>query len=181
MGAGTVDCDKLGHRTYEINTNAYKKIVEQFGSDILNRETLEIDRKKLGEKVFQKPDELKQLTDIVWPEIRKLLNLEIEKLFREGKRIIVVEAALLLDANWDSGMNEVWVCFVPDDEAITRSVKRDNSNLEKVKSILNSQMSNVDRLKRANVVFSSLWEREYTIKQVNKAWKLLQERINEKL
>lgn len=78
-------------------------------------------------------------------------------------------------------MNEVWVCFVPDEEAIERSMKRDKADLEKVKSILNSQMSNRKRLERANVVFSSLWEREYTIKQVNKAWTLLNQRINAQL
>lgn len=118
LGAGTIDCDKLGHRTYEINTDAYKKIIEIFGEDVLDETTKNIDRKKLGEKVFKQPNELKKLTDIVWPEIRKLLNKEIENLFQQGKKIIIVEAALLLDANWNTGMNEVWVCFVPDEEVM---------------------------------------------------------------
>lgn len=68
--------------------------------------------------MFKQPNELKKLTDIVWPEIRKLLNKEIENLFQQGKKIIIVEAALLLDANWNTGMNEVWVCFVPDEEVM---------------------------------------------------------------
>ena len=90
----------------------------------------------------------------------------------------MVEAALLLDANWNSNMNEVWVCFISDEEAIERSIKRDNSQIDKIKSILNSQMSNLERIRRANVVFSSFWDREYTVKQVNKAWNLLGERLN---
>lgn len=118
FGAGTIDCDKLGHRTYEINTDAYKKIIETFGEDVLDETIKNIDRKKLGEKVFKQPYELKKLTDIVWPEIRKLLNKEIENLFQQGKKIIIVEAALLLDASWNTGMNEVWVCFVPDEEVM---------------------------------------------------------------
>ena len=75
-------------------------------------------------------------------------------------------------------MNEVWVCFISDEEAIERSIKRDNSQIDKIKSILNSQMSNLERIKRANVVFSSFWDREYTVKQVIKAWNLLGERLN---
>jgi dephospho-CoA kinase len=78
-------------------------------------------------------------------------------------------------------MNEVWVCFVPDEEAIERSARRDNANLEKIKAILSSQMSNMERIKKANVVFSSLWERDYTLKQVKKAWNFLHERLNSKL
>ncbi len=49
--------------------------------------------------MFKKPEELKKLTDIVWPEIRNLLDKEVESLFLQGKKIIVVEAALLLGKN----------------------------------------------------------------------------------
>lgn len=175
LGAATIDCDKLGHLTYEKGTDTYKSIIQTFGSEILDNSGV-INRKLLGGKVFNNKDELKKLTDIVWPEIQKLLDKQIESLFSKGNRIIVVEAALLLDANWNANMNEVWVSFIPDEEAIKRSIARDNSNEEKVKGILNSQMRNKDRIAMANVVFSSLWEREYTKSQVVKAWKLLQER-----
>ena len=46
--------------------------------------------------MFKQTEELKKLTDIVWPEIRNLLDKEVESLFSQGKKIIVVEAALLL-------------------------------------------------------------------------------------
>lgn len=126
--------------------------------------------------MFKNKDELKKLTDIVWPEIQRLVDANVEDLFRQGHKIIVVEAALLIDANWNAGMNEVWVCFVSDEEAISRSVLRDGSNAEKVKGILSSQMKNRDRIAKANVLLSSFWEREYTLKQVNKAWRSLLER-----
>ncbi len=170
-----------GHQTYEKDTEAYKKIITTFGEEILDENKL-IDRKKLGAKVFNNKEELKKLTDVVWPEIQNLVTENIAALFSQGHKIIVVEAALLIDANWNEGMNEVWVCFVPDEEAISRSVVRDGSNAERIQGILNSQMKNKDRIARANVVLCSLWEREYTVKQVHKAWKSLQERtINSKL
>lgn len=172
LGVPTIDCDKLGHKTYEKDTRAYKKIIEVFGADILDANQ-NIDRKSLGKKVFEQPNELKKLTDIVWPEIKSLLQEQVDSLFNSGHKIIVAEAAVLIDAKWHESMNEVWVCFVPYEEAIRRATERDGSNTEKVKGILNSQMSNKERIKYANVVFCSLWEREYTIKQVKKAWSLL--------
>ena len=130
----------------------------------------------MGKKVFQSPAELKKLTDIVWPEIKRLLEKEVEHLFEIGHKLIVVEAAVLLEANWQDKMNEVWVVFVSNNEAISRATQRDNQNIEKVKSILDSQLSNRERIAKANVVLSSFWERDYTIKQVKKAWELLLER-----
>ena len=34
----------------------------------------------------------------------------------EGKDVIVLEAAILLEAGWDSMVHEVWTTFVPKDE-----------------------------------------------------------------
>lgn len=177
LGAATIDCDKMGHKAYEKSTRCYHKLVDVFGRDILDADE-NIDRKELGKRVFGKHDELAKLQEIVWPEIRDLTKQEIDRLFNlERKRVIVVEAAVLFEANWQVMMNEVWVCFIPDQEAIKRSIERDKSSEERVKNILKSQISNQERIKKANVVFCSLWKREYTIKQVKKAWTLLNERL----
>ena len=67
----------------------------------------------LGQKVFQKPLELKKLNEIVWPEILNLLCAQVNNEFvSESKKIFIVEAALLIDANWHHKMNEVWTCHL---------------------------------------------------------------------
>lgn len=40
-------------------------------------------------------------------------------LHEAGKKIIVVEAALLLEANWDESCHEVWVVIIPPEEVST--------------------------------------------------------------
>ena len=63
------------------------------------------------------PNELKKLTDIVWPEIDNLLKEEANVLFKElNQKVIFVEAALLIEADWYKDMNEVWVCWIPENE-----------------------------------------------------------------
>lgn len=175
LGAAVVDSDKLGHKAYEKGTDAYYKVIEVFGRDIVDQSG-EINRKILGKKVFNSSIELKKLTDIVWPEIRRLRDVEIKRLFKEGNKIIVVEAAVMLEAKWHTNVNEIWVVFVPEEEAISRAMKRDGSSLDKVKQTISSQMSNKEKIDYANVVFCSLWEREKTFKQVEKAWNLLLKR-----
>ena len=72
-GAQVMDGDFLGHRAYEPNTAAFSKIIETFGIDIVGDDG-QIDRKVLGGKVFGNSDALKQLTDILWPEIRRMFS-----------------------------------------------------------------------------------------------------------
>jgi dephospho-CoA kinase len=75
-----------GHETYRVDTDAYKKVIETFGEEIVNPVVRSIDRKILGKKVFQSPDELKKPTDIVWPAILNFVQERIENSFKEGNK-----------------------------------------------------------------------------------------------
>ncbi len=55
LGAAIVDCDKLGHLAYSKDSDCFRQIVETFGQDVVNQDTGEVDRKKLGPKVFGNP------------------------------------------------------------------------------------------------------------------------------
>ena len=81
-GAKVIDADQLGHATYEAGTAANDRLVETFG-DAVRAEDGGIDRKALGGMVFGKPEALKQLTDIVWPEIRLLAEAQTQSLVKE--------------------------------------------------------------------------------------------------
>ena len=74
-GAHVIDADKLGHRAYEPGTRAHREVIATFGAEVRAADGT-IDRAALGAKVFGKPAELKRLTDIVWPEIRRLAEAE---------------------------------------------------------------------------------------------------------
>ena len=60
-------------------------MIETFGNDVINPTDRSIDRKILGKKVFQSPDEMKKLTNIVWPAILNLAQERIEQFFQQGK------------------------------------------------------------------------------------------------
>ena len=79
LGAHVIDADVLGHRAYNPGTSAFEAVVETFGNDIVADDG-SIDRRALGGKVFSNDNALKRLTDIVWPEIRRLAELEIRRI-----------------------------------------------------------------------------------------------------
>lgn len=179
LGAVRIDCDKLGHEVYQPGTAAYHRVLEDFGSDIMNEDQT-INRPALGNKVFGNQEKLKALTDILWPEIMLLVKNRISQAREEGKRVCVVDAAVLLQAGWTDLVHEVWVTVIPEEEAVLRITERDGKTTEEALRRLQSQWPTGKQVEHANVVLSTLWEPEVTQKQVLKAWNLLQERIQQR-
>ena len=150
-GAAVIDADSLGHRAYEPDTPAFRAVVAAFGAEIVGEDG-RIDRRRLGARVFNDPAELTRLTDIVWPEIRRLALEDAEKIRAERPETpIVLEAAVLLEAGWEDMVDEVWVVLVEPEVAIARLASRDGLDREQALARIRSQMSNAERAAQARV------------------------------
>ena len=170
LGAKIIDADKLGHRAYDPGTATYDAVIETFGEELVD-ENRQIDRKILGGKVFGNPDALKKLTDIVWPEIRRLAEEEIRS--SNANDIIVLEAAVLFEAGWEDIGDEIWVIVVDREIAIERCLTRDGLDRAAVESRLNSQISNDERKSRSNVVIVNNKTEADLIAQLDEQWRRL--------
>mgnify|MGYP002682647822 FL=1 len=118
-----IDADVLGHRTYDPGTDTFAAVVKAFGDDLVAPDGT-IDRRVLGGKVFGKPDELKRLTDVVWPGIRKLASEALSEFEAAGNTLVVLEAAVLFEAGWEDLVEDVWVVVVEPDLAVQRLATR---------------------------------------------------------
>lgn len=154
-GALVIDADLLGHRAYEPGTDAFRMVVEAFGDEIVAVDG-RIDRRALGGKVFGKPEALKQLTDIVWPQIRRFAESDIETTLKaDPDRVVVLEAAVLLEAGWEDIGDEIWVITVDRDTAVQRAMSRDGADEAAVQARIDSQLSNEERTAHADVVLDN--------------------------
>ncbi|XP_065555523.1 bifunctional coenzyme A synthase [Lathamus discolor] len=176
LGAFLIDADKLGHAVYVPGGPAYKQVVATFGAEILYEDGT-INRKVLGAKVFGNQERLKSLTDIVWPEIARMVKEQIREAGAQGKAVCVLDAAVLLEAGWQDMVHEVWTAVIPEDEAVRRVMARDGLSEEAARSRLRSQTGAEQRVQQAHVVLCTLWEPHVTRTQVEKAWELLQQRL----
>lgn len=59
-----------------------------------------------------------------------------------------------------------------------RLQNRDNLSVEEAQTRIRSQLKNKEIVSKANVIFCTLWDENYTKKQVEKAWCQLQERLS---
>jgi len=177
LGWGVVDCDKLGHAAYTPGSEAFKAIVEEWGQAVVADDG-SINRRALGPIVFADPAALTRLNAIVWPEIARMAKEKADSLWKEGKQVVVLDAAVLLEADWQNFCHEVWVCVVPQEEAVTRIMDRDGRSKEEAQRRVASQLSNAERVSRASTVLCTLWQPEVTQRQVEEAVKRLQGEIS---
>ncbi|CAI2308972.1 unnamed protein product [Caenorhabditis sp. 36 PRJEB53466] len=171
-GFHVIDCDKLAHTCYEKGSSLSKKIAEHFGEDVVQDGV--VDRKKLGSIVFSDKSKLRELSELVWPVVRdKAANIAKQS----TAKVVVIEAAALIEAGWHKTLTETWTVFVPAEEAVCRVVQRDNLSEEQARDRMSSQISNKERIDNSNVVLCSLWKYEETRAQVDRAVEGLLKRI----
>ena len=152
LGAHVIDADALGHRAYAPDTDAYREVLATFGEDVRGVDG-QLDRKALGGKVFGDPGAMKRLTDIMWPEIRRLAEVEIAAVREtDPATVVVLEAAVLFEAGWQDAVDETWVVSVDRNLALTRAMTRDGLDKSAVQARIDAQLSNERRTALADVV-----------------------------
>lgn len=176
LGAPIIDADKVGHAIYAPDGPAYADMVAAFGNGILADDRT-IDRSKLGPIVFTDPAALKRLNSIVHPKMYARMREMIDALRAGGEtRPIVVEAAILIEANWLPLFNEVWL-IVASKERVIERVERDRGLARvQVEARIKAQLSDDDRRKHAAVVISNDGTIDDLRAKLAEAWRAALER-----
>ena len=99
----------------------------------------------------------------------RLAMEKASELWKTGCHVVVLDAAVLLEAGWQSSCHEVWVCMVPRQEAIKRIMERDKKTEMEAERRLDNQMSNSERVTAASTVISTLWSEDITQSQLSAA------------
>ena len=147
LGAEIINADLVGHQVYLPGTDAYK--------DIIDPDTKEIIRQKLGGIVFSDPEHLKTLNSITWPRIYDMVDQILDDHRSNDVKVAVLEAAILIEADWTALVDEVWVTAVPVEVASARLQKRNNLTEEQALLRISSQISNEERAATADVVIDT--------------------------
>lgn len=154
MGAASLNADLLGHEMIKPPSPLLQEIVSAFGNEFL-LPSGELDRKKLGEKVFKDKKALAHLNRIMHPRMLDAVKKKIAEWRKEGYKVGVVEAAALIEARWDEAMDEVWVTTAPKEIIIERLQKNKGISRDEVISRMNSQLLNGERQKKSMVVIDT--------------------------
>ena len=154
LGATVVNADLLGHEAYLPGTVGFDMVVDAFGDQIVGEDGT-VDRKKLGPIVFSNPQNMSKLNAIMHPLIRDMIQGQLEEYSSNGTDVVVVEAAVLIEAGWQDLFDEVWVVTSDKETVIERLKDRNSLSREDAIARIESQMSNDERVGHSNVVISN--------------------------
>ena len=172
-GATVIDADKVGHAAYLKGSETFDAVVAEFGEEIVGADG-EIDRKALGGKVFGDPAARRRLEGIVWPAMRTMMEAQLETLRAEDSGIVVIEAAVLIEADWLPIVDEVWVVSASPAVARKRLSERNGLNEEQAEARLQAQLTNDARRSYADVVIENDGTLEELTAAVDAAWSKLE-------
>lgn len=171
-GALVIDADKVGHEAYRRGSGCYDAVVEAFGSDVVGADG-EIDRKALGAKVFAEPALRKRLEGIVWPWMRETMDKRLAKIRTEGTPVVVLEAAVLIEADWTPITDQVWVVTVAPEIARQRVMERNGLTAEQADARINAQLTNEERARHAQVIIDNSGTLDELKQHVTAEWEKL--------
>jgi dephospho-CoA kinase len=170
LGAAVIDADKVGHQIYLPDLPAWREIVDTFGPEVLNADRT-IDRQALGKLVFADPEALRTLNRIVHPKMFDRMGVLIAEMrARGGMKAIVVEAAVLIEANWMALVDQVWVVVASEAVVVDRLAKQRHLSSEQLRTRIAAQLTNDERLKHADVVIRNDGSLEEVRHAVQQAW-----------
>lgn len=112
LGAHVIDADLVGHQVLEENQMVKSRLVKRFGSRILDLDD-SINRSALARIVFSSVYETRFLNRLLHPLVRRQIEKSIQLLSKEGTGVLVIEAALLIEAGWQDLVQDIWVTQAP--------------------------------------------------------------------
>jgi dephospho-CoA kinase len=169
LGAPIVDADHLGHQSYDPESPEWRRIVGLFGLDILNKNET-INRNKLADIVFRDSQAMKDLNKIVHPRIRSMAENKLRALNQTNADTIVVEAALLIEADWISLVDQVWSIQSTTQRVIER-LKRERGLSEKqIKERMQFQMTAKELSSFSDVIIRNNGSLKQLEQQVRILW-----------
>lgn len=168
-GATVIDADVLGHEVYRPGTPVWQALLQAFGSETAGQDGA-IDRRRLGAIVFSDQAAMQRLTAIVWPAIKDEMQKRLERCREAEDRVVVVEAAVLLEAGWQDLVDEVWVTVAEPDVAVARLMQRSGLSRPEANARLASQTTNDERVARSDFVIRNNGSIEELAKQVDALW-----------
>ena len=154
-GAHIIDADKIAREVVKKGTPAYEEIISFFGPTILLANG-EIDRKRLGDIIFNDPEKKTRLDAIVHPRVFACSAEKISQIASQSpEAVVILDIPLLFEAGMRSDLAEVIVVYVPEPIQLMRLVERDGIDEGAAMARIRSQMPIDEKRKRATVVIDN--------------------------
>ena len=166
LGCHLIDADRIVHRLFEPGQAVYKAVVQEFGDSIIASDGT-IDRKVLGDIVFEDPQVREKLNSLVHPatiQYQQDWLLELEGSDPQG--IGIVEAALMIEVGTYRNYDKLIVAACPPELQKQRLRSRSGLSGEQIDARIRAQMPMEEKVKYADYVIDTSGDLAATRSQV---------------
>lgn len=165
-GALIIDADQIAREVVAPKTVGLAAIKEQFGADFIKNDGT-LNRAKLAQLVFSDAKQLAKLDLLTQPLIRQAILQQLTDAKKQQVSLVVLDAPLLLEKNYQSLCDAVMVLALPETIQIERLEKRDGLTTTQAKQRLANQMPTAQKVKWADIVIDTSHSPAFTQQQVN--------------
>ena len=170
MGAVAIDADAIAHELAEPGAPLYEAYITHWGAGILTPEGT-LDRRKIGDIVFADEDERRWLDDVSHPLLYREVQRRLAALRTSDVQTVVLDAPLLFEAGWERLADETWVVVLPRYIQLRRLMARNHYTEEEALSRMESQLSQEEKMRRADVVIDNRGSEAQLEKKVQEAFR----------
>lgn len=117
-----------------------------------------MNRKYVGELVFNNPEQRIELNKIVHPIVREIMEEEKNHYLNEGYNVIM-DIPLLFENDLQDTVDEVWVVYTSESIQIERLMERNDLSQEDAKARVYSQISIDKKSRMADHVIDNLGDK----------------------
>lgn len=163
-GIPVCEADEIGHTVLEQDEAIKAQLIKEFGAGIIGLNG-QIDRAALGQDVFRDPDKRLKLNSLTHPAIITRLDGWVAKQAVTSDRAIAI-IPLLYEIGAETAWDVVICVGAPEAEQLRRLTERGLS-LEEARARIGAQMSQADKMERADYVIFNCGSKSLLEKQVN--------------
>lgn len=157
FGFKVVDADKAAREAVKKGSKGLAQVREVFGDEAID-ENGEMNRRYMGDLVFNHPEKRLELNAIIHPIVRDIMEEEKQEYLKQGYNVIM-DIPLLFENELENTVDEVWVVYTSESIQMDRLMHRNNLSLEDAKARVYSQISIDKKSRMANHVIDNLGDK----------------------
>lgn len=143
-------------------------IVTRFGSTLLLADGT-LDRRRLGEIVFNHPPQRQWLEQQIHPYVQQAMTQARDRLIQQHHFTLMMVIPLLFEANLTHLVTETWVVYCSKQRQIDRLRQREQLTSDQIQGRINSQMPIQAKIDRADIQLNNDSTQHSLLRQVDQA------------
>lgn len=161
--------DEIAHELMKPEADCYGRIVETFQGEDIFQEGVILNA-RLAQVIFSDAAKRKQINAIVHPAVKNYVRQQYALELQRGELdLLVLEAALLIEEEYDEICDELWYIYTSEDNRRQRLRKSRGYSDEKIDNIFRSQLSEEEFRKHTQVIIDNNGGLEETFRQIENA------------